>query len=139
MEQRLAPARTDGAGTSRESVARAIREVLSPPARAAVRCRHSPPAWFRPGEPLSVELTLEANEPLTVRLHYRHANQAEDWRATDAENRQGRYRAVIPADYTESPYPLLYYFEGRGPSGVWLYPGFGPDLSNEPYLVVRKV
>ncbi len=139
MERRLASVRTDGVGTSSESVARAIREILSPPARAAVRCRHTPPARFRPGEPLSVELALEANQPFTVRMHYRHANQAEDWRAAEAENRRGRYRAVIPADYTDSPYPLLYYFEGRGPSGVFLYPGFGPELSNEPYIVVRKV
>jgi hypothetical protein len=139
MEKRLAQANTDGAAAPGESVARAIREILSPPARAAVRCRHTPPARFRAGEPLSVEIALEANQPFTVRMHYRHANQAEDWRAADAEKHQGRYRAVIPADYTQSPYPLLYYFEGRGPSGVFLYPGFGPDLANEPYIVVRQV
>jgi hypothetical protein len=85
-----------------------------------------------------LEIVLETSQPFTVRVHYRHANQAEDWRVADAENHQGRYRTVIPADYTRSPYPLLYYFEGRGPSGVFLYPGFGPELSNQPYFVVQR-
>ena len=138
MEQRLAQANTDGAGAPGESVARAIREILSPPARAAVQCRHTPPPRFQAGEPLLLEIVLETSQPFTVRVHYRHANQAEDWRVADAEIHQGRYRTVIPADYTQSPYPLLYYFEGRGPSGVFLYPGFGPELSNQPYFVVQR-
>jgi hypothetical protein len=48
------------------------------------------------------------------------------------------YRAAIPADYTQSPYPLQYYFEVFEAGGAALYPGFSPDLSNQPYFVVSS-
>jgi len=49
------------------------------------------------------------------------------------------YRAIIPADYTNSQYPLQYYFELKEtPAKAWLYPGFSADLTNQPYFVVRK-
>jgi hypothetical protein len=49
------------------------------------------------------------------------------------------YRATIPADYTNSQYPLQYYFEVKEkPDKAWLYPGFGENLTNQPYFVVRK-
>jgi hypothetical protein len=48
------------------------------------------------------------------------------------------YRATIAADYTNSPRSLQYYFEVKeGPARAWIYPGFGPDLTNQPYFVVR--
>ena len=50
------------------------------------------------------------------------------------------WRASIPAKYTDSPYPLQYYFEfHEGPAKACLYPGFAPDLLNQPYFVVRAV
>jgi hypothetical protein len=50
------------------------------------------------------------------------------------------YRASIPAAYTDSPYPLQYYFELRtGPGTAWLYPGLGTNLAAQPYFVVREV
>ena len=49
------------------------------------------------------------------------------------------YRAAIPAAYTDSPYPLQYYFEVReSAEKAWLYPGFAADLANQPYYVVRR-
>jgi len=138
MEKRLAQANADGAGTAAAAAARAMREIPSPPARPAVPCRHTPPARMRPGEPLLIELAAEAAHALTVRVHYRHANQAENWQIKDAERRENRYRALISPDYTQSPYPLLYYFEVQAPTGTFLYPGLQPDLSNQPYFVVRK-
>ena len=50
----------------------------------------------------------------------------------------GAYRGAIPADYTESPYPLLYYFEVEEAGGSGLYPGFDKDLSNQPYFLARS-
>jgi hypothetical protein len=51
----------------------------------------------------------------------------------------GRYRAVIPAGYTQSLYPLQYYFELKtGPDQACLFPGFAANLSNQPYFVVRR-
>jgi hypothetical protein len=49
------------------------------------------------------------------------------------------YRATIPAAYTDSVFPLQYYFELReSPERAWLHPGFAADLANQPYYVVRR-
>lgn len=50
-----------------------------------------------------------------------------------------RGTATIPGEYTNSPYPLEYYFELHNGAGqVWLYPGFDATLANQPYFVVRQ-
>ena len=68
----------------------------------------------------------------------RHVNQAERYQMTELDRQGGEYRAVIPASYTDSAFPLQYYFElRRGPTTAWLFPGFTPDLMNQPYFVVR--
>jgi hypothetical protein len=55
-----------------------------------------------------------------------------------AEN--GVYRASIPAEYTDTPYPLQYYFEFRdAPDKAWLHPGFDADLLNQPYFVLQRI
>ena len=49
------------------------------------------------------------------------------------------YRAVIPADYTKSPYPLEYFFRlVDAEHQAWLHPGFREDLCNQPFFVVRQ-
>jgi hypothetical protein len=73
-----------------------------------------------------------------VLLHYRHVNQAEEYRVESMSLQGGRCRAAIPGDYTASKYPLIYFFELREKDGrAWLYPGFAEDLSNQPYFTVR--
>jgi hypothetical protein len=53
--------------------------------------------------------------------------------------RDGTYSATIPGDYTDSAYPLQYFFELRtGRSQAWRYPGLEPDFANQPYMVVRR-
>jgi hypothetical protein len=55
------------------------------------------------------------------------------------EFRNNAYRASIPGSYTDSPYPLEYYFEFKErPDKAWLYPGFAENLANLPYFVVRR-
>jgi hypothetical protein len=55
------------------------------------------------------------------------------------EARDRLYRATIPAAYTDSAFPLQYYFELReSPEMAWLHPGFSADLANQPYYVVRR-
>jgi len=74
-----------------------------------------------------------------VRAYYRHVNQAERYVAVEMEMKDGVYRAAIPGSYTNSPYPLEYYFELRqGTGSAWLYPGFAEELANQPYFVVRR-
>jgi hypothetical protein len=122
-------------------VVAAIAEALGAARRAAIDCRHAPPAAFRPGEAVALELTVEGEPaPTDVVLHYRHVNQAERWQAIDMDLRGGCCRASIPAAYTGSPYPLQYYFELHGSHGqAWLHPGMAPGLGRQPYLVLRRI
>ena len=63
----------------------------------------------------------------------------ERYESVDTDGRDNTFRASIPAVYTDSPYPLQYYFELReGPERAWLYPGFTTDLTNQPYFVLRR-
>jgi hypothetical protein len=140
MEKRSqAPAAASGHHDP-ERVRRAIAAVVARPQHAAVTCRHTPANRFRAGEPLKIELALEKGSAQSVRLHYRHVNQAERWRDAAMELRDRLYGATIPGDYTQSRYPLQYYFDLRDASAFpALYPGLNAELSNQPYFVVRQV
>jgi hypothetical protein len=71
-------------------------------------------------------------------LYYRRVNQSERYQAADLTARGRDYRAEIPAGYAQLSYPLQYYFElKQGSDKAWLYPGFAPNLANQPYFVVR--
>lgn len=118
-------------------VKRAIAEALDRPRRPSAPMRHTPPANFQPKAALAIE--IGGTVPAAVRLWYRHINQAERWQSTEMERSGITWRAAIPASYTDSPYSLQYYFELRtAPDRTWLYPGFAPDLANQPYFVVRR-
>ncbi|MDP8925087.1 MAG: hypothetical protein M3O34_19755, partial [Chloroflexota bacterium] len=141
----IAAAGRGGAGasvTSRGSaVATAPLAALDEPP-PAVEYAHAPPAQFERGQALPIELGVREpadTGPISVRLHYRHLNQAEEYEVAEMAAEAGRYRATIPAAYTDSPYPLLYYFELRaGPARAWLYPGLADDLANRAYFVIRQ-
>jgi hypothetical protein len=54
------------------------------------------------------------------------------------ESRSGDlHSAAIPAAYTDSPYPLQYYFELRTATAATLHPAFNPTLSNQPYYAIH--
>lgn len=118
-----------------------------------VECHHTPPASFRRGEPVDVELRVAPavvdGKPITVRLRYRHVNQAERYEVVDVVGSAGVYRATIPGGYADTTYPLQYLFELRcGTRLAWLYPGLTPGLASrrgpqvtaaaQPYFVVRQ-
>jgi len=49
-----------------------------------------------------------------------------------------RFSAAIPSSYTNSNYPLQYYFElRRSPESAWFFPGLGSNLQSQPYFVIR--
>jgi hypothetical protein len=51
----------------------------------------------------------------------------------------GRYTGTIPAEYTQSEYPLQYYFELQYRKGAAsMYPGFNKTFSNQPYFAVSR-
>jgi hypothetical protein len=116
----------------------AIRTVLTRPQRPSFAARHAPAKDFEPGKPIEVVWALGHEDGRTVHLLYRHADQSQRWRSTEMAWHDGAYRSVIPADYTRSHYPLLYYFAVHQAGGAAIYPGFSADLSNQPYFLVRS-
>jgi hypothetical protein len=109
------------------------------PRPAAPECEHSAPARFRPGEPLDIALTSRSSRVRAVKLLYRHVNQVEAYQIEEMTGTGGTWSHSIPGDYTSSSFPLMYYFElYDGDGAAWLYPGFKPDLANQPYFDVRR-
>jgi len=132
MEKRLASAKSE------LSARAAIAEALGHPRRTPATGRHTVPARFKPSQPLDLEIAIE-RKLASARLYYRHVNQAERYQSAEMKADANRYRATIPAAYTDSPFPLAYYFELKeAPDKAWLYPGFNADLTNQPYFVVGQ-
>ncbi len=122
-------------------VSAAVNAVLARPVRDTAACGHRPPEGFRPGREVNIEVTVPAGTKYTsVQLLYRHVNQAERYQLAEMEMGGSRYGAVIPAEYTDSPYPLQYYFVLKDSAKkASLYPGLGPELMNQPYFVLRRL
>ena len=132
--------RLEGAKAAQEAQA-ALLAALGRPKRGWAAVRHTPPAHFQPGQVLEVEFRVDGAVKLSgAKLYYRHVNQAERWQSAPMEASGGRHKGSVPGAYTQSPFPLEYYFELReSPQKAWLCPGFAADLSNQPYYVVRRV
>ena len=135
MQKSLAnPPAASGAADKAEQ---AIKSATTPPQRMADTARHTPAPAFKPGKPLTV--TLQAAHSASAHLHYRHVNQGERWLSMDMQSGAAGYTASIPGEYTDSPYPLEYYFELRGGSNsAWMHPAFNSTLSNQPYYAISK-
>jgi hypothetical protein len=118
-----------------------MRAVTNRISRPGAQCSHKPPDLFRPGQPLSLSLGIAPSAVglSSVTLCYRHVNQAERWKSATMSGQDGNFAGAIPAEYTDSEYPLQYYFELKNEEGsAWLYPGFSETLSNQPYFEVYK-
>ena len=106
---------------------------------------HTPPPSFQRGQPLTI--VAHAPKFAGARLRYRRVNQAETWQMVEMELAEKNYRAVIPAAYTDSPFPLQYHFQIRTSDSAlrtphsaicFLYPGLQPGWQGQPYFVVRQ-
>jgi hypothetical protein len=86
---------------------------------------------------LSLRLA-KADEAVSIHLFYRHVNQAERWNSVEMKRDQIVFESSIPEAYTNSAFPLQYYFELRRGSEAWLYPAFNATLSNQPYYALSK-
>lgn len=127
-----------GEASSGQKATAAIKVVLTRTKRTRINAQHDVPTRFVEG----VALTLRLGVPAVITgvlLHYRHVDQAENYRTAPMQMREGEFATTIPAPYTQSKFPLEYFFEVRGGEGeVGLYPGFAPELTNQPYFVVRS-
>ena len=121
-----------------KDVIKAIQTVNTRPIVPTVQASHKPAAKFEAGKPMKIELKL-ANEAQRVNLHYRHANQAILWEVMPMQVDGTRCTAVIPAEYTQTRYPMTYYFSvDQGESGQALFPGLDEELAGMPYYVVLQ-
>jgi hypothetical protein len=134
MEGRLSSAKA----TEDDKVKAAVALSTGRAKRTVANCRHLPPARFKRKEALPVRI-VPLTKVKSVRLYYRHVNQAERFESVEMTSQAGVFHATIPAAYTDSVYPLQYYFEVRElAEKVWLFPGFTQELSNQPYFIVRR-
>lgn len=141
MEQKLQSPPSNSAASP--NTTHAIATATGRPQRPNLPCAHTPAESFTPGQPLSLELRVSAAgaaiAPTAARLYYRHVDQAERWVSIEMQQNGASYSASIPADYTQSPFPLQYYFElQRENQSAWLYPPFNATFSNQPYYAIWK-
>ncbi|MBO0812624.1 MAG: hypothetical protein J2P23_11355 [Microlunatus sp.] len=111
-------------------------KIIAPERPVTTGVQHQPPASFVPGDELA--LTVTGNDQVAaVRLRYRHVNQAEQWQSVDLVPKAGAFTGSIPADYTNSNYPLMYFLTvEHTDGGIALHPGLEPDLANQPYYLI---
>jgi hypothetical protein len=117
-----------------------IAAVLAPESRPQIEIEHVPVALFQRGHAVPVTLKRPAPPAKAPRIHFRRVNQAEAYQSQEMQptNSPGQFTGSIPANYTDSPFPLQYYFELSERTGARLYPGFNADWSNQPYFVIRQ-
>jgi hypothetical protein len=104
------------------------------------QCQDHSPEQFQKGDPVTITLSSVSPAQTEVKIHlkYRRANHSESYQSIEMISRDGKYTADIPASYTDSPYPLIYFFEiEEHHNRAWMYPGFEKNLSNQPYYVIR--
>jgi len=100
---------------------------------------HVPPASFQRGRALTVTARAPKHTVSGLRLRYRHVNQADTWQVMEMERTGNEYRAAIAAAYTDSPFPLQYYFQIRSHSGLaWSHPGLENPWRGQPYFFLRQ-
>jgi hypothetical protein len=124
-----------------EPIRAAIQQALGRPQRGSVPVVHTPPQQFVRGDSLPIVVTVRHSDvSTTVRLFYRHVNQAERYQDVEMSPQGSEYRAQIPGSYADGTYALQYYFDVRqGRDRAWLYPGFTDGLANQPYFLLRAV
>jgi hypothetical protein len=87
---------------------------------------------------LSLLVSAAPDAPSAVHLYYRHVDQPERWLSVEMQKSHDGYSAAIPGDYTNSAFPVQYYFELQRTDAAWLYPAFNSTLSNQPYYAIAK-
>ena len=105
--------------------------------RPSIQGTHTPPEAFAPGSPLVLSLKAPPSTVAVV-LWYRHVNHAERWKSVTMATRGSTFSAEIPGEYTQSLFPLQYYFELRSAGAAWLQPAFDSTLSNQPYFAISN-
>ncbi|NLN46607.1 MAG: hypothetical protein GX153_08595, partial [Clostridiaceae bacterium] len=123
-----------------EGDTRTLAEWLAPLTRGPrPELRHLVPAGYAKGQPVEIRADIaDGGSARQVWLHYRHVDQSDIYRTVKMTKANTSYTATIDGEYTDSPYPLQYFFEIRTEAGdAWMVPGYAQDLSNQPYYVIQ--
>lgn len=127
-----------------ETVTTADAEIASTGDAAAARpelprVTHDAPALFRKNEAIPIRVTA-GSKVASVRLYFRLVHQAQPYTQVEmARIADGAYSADIPESFTDTAYPIMYFFEMSVEDGTaWLSPGFNDTFSNQPYYVIRQ-
>jgi hypothetical protein len=73
-----------------------------------------------------------------TRLANGHVNHGERWLSIPMQKTGNVHSASVPGGYTDSLYPLQYYFELHTVNAATLHPPFNPTFSNQPYYAVMS-
>jgi len=148
MEKLLAtPAAASQRNFDQKVVAHAIAEASGESLSASEplpHCIHAPATSFTRGKPIAIDLSLNENGAASklarIRLRYRRVNQADVWQVADMRATGGDFHAIIPGDYTDSPFAIQYHFELHPAEAdrPWLYPGLFSKATSQPYFVIRQ-
>jgi hypothetical protein len=139
MEQVYLGITIDGKGAAAHEATSALAVSGSVTKKDRPSYTHETPSSFVRGSQVVLTVRLSTASDVTVRLLYRHLNQAEAYQEMDMDPAEERFTAVIPGSYTDSSYPIVYFFELQNQLGeAWIAPGFNEDLSNQPYYVLHQ-
>ena len=128
---------TDGAGRRArwpaEPLAVTVTSDTEPP-----MLTHTPVASAPAEKPLTVTATVRDPAGVKwVRLRYRSVTQFDDYRslAMEPTDKDGEYRAVVPAEHVPAKWDFMYFFEVMDHAGNGrIYPDFGRVT---PYIIVK--
>ncbi len=119
------------------SSADALALITTPRPRPDFQVRHTQPQSFHPGSDLTLQ--LQTAHPITEAiLWYRHVTHGERWLSKPMQRNAEIFTAAIPGAYTQSPFPLQYYFELRNRKEATLHPALNTTLSNQPYFALHR-
>ncbi len=112
---------------------------LAPPPkpRPTIAAHHTPAQSFHPGSDLALAVTTPTAVTSAI-LWYRHVNHGERWLSTPMQKVLSSHTAAISAAYTDSPYPLQYFFEFHTAAAATLHPPLNATWSNQPYYAIHK-
>jgi hypothetical protein len=108
--------------------------------RSRVSLTHKPSERFSRGRVLEIVAQTRVPTDSTVQLLYRHAHQAEAWQEMPMTVAGLNLRAAIPGSFTETVYPIIYYFVIHSrEAAAAMIPGLGEGLDHMPYYVSRPL
>ena len=99
---------------------------------------HSPPKNYIKGEKIYLSCKFVTNKKLVGYINFREVNQLKKWSRKKLTKIKGVFKSVIPNRFTNTNYPIQYYFEFTDKKHSRFSPGFNKFLSNQPYYILRQ-